>query len=318
MGRKSGPENDRKPDPKAEQVVVLDAYHPFLDRLAERVRTARARRGMSRKALARYAQISERYLAQLEAGRGNISVLLLRRVARALSVPLAEIIDDRPERPLEATLLNQLLERLPLEDWKAARELLLERFGPPSGADRDRRIALIGLRGSGKSTLGLRLAERLDFPFVDLDREIEKISGMRLTEMFEMYGQETFRRTEREALEATLQAHPRVVIATGGGLVTEPATFELLLSSCVSVWVRASPDEHMQRVIAQGDLRPMADNARAMDDLVAILRSREALYAKADLVLDTSGRTPDQSVHELRRLLGGRRGAEKPHAVAGG
>lgn len=316
MGRTSGPGTGRHAPRGTGEGPADDVHHPFLGRLAERVRTARARRGISRKALARQAQVSERYLAQLESGRGNISVLLLRRIARALSVPLAEIIDDRPERPLEATLLNQLLERLSLADWKVARELLLERFGPPAGASRERRIALIGLRGSGKSTLGLRLSERLDCPFVDLDREIEKISGMRLNEMFEMFGQETFRRTEREALEATLQAHPRVVIATGGGLVTEPGTFELLLSSCITVWVRASPDEHMQRVIAQGDLRPMADNARAMDDLIAILQSREALYARADLVLDTSGRTPDQSLDELRRLLGGRPAAATPRLAA--
>jgi XRE family aerobic/anaerobic benzoate catabolism transcriptional regulator len=271
------------------------ADDPFLRRLGEKVRTMRSRRGMSRKVLARHSDVSERYLAQLEAGEGNCSIQLLRRIADAMSVPVADLVDDRPERPLEATLLEQFLSRLSPAEIVEARELLVGRFGGSSTAMRRDRIALIGLRGGGKSTIGTLLAERLGIPFVELDRVIEQKSGMPLGEMIEMFGQEMFRRTERAALESILQDNPRLVLATGGGLVTEPATYELLLRSCMTVWVRANPDAHMQRVIAQGDLRPMADNARAMDDLVSILKSREPLYAKADIVLDTAGKAPARS-----------------------
>jgi XRE family transcriptional regulator, aerobic/anaerobic benzoate catabolism transcriptional regulator len=276
---------------------------PFLARLGERVRTMRSRRGMSRKVLARHSDVSERYLAQLEAGQGNCSIVLLRRIADAMSIPVAELVDDRPERPLEAVLLDQFLGRLSAGEINEARGILLERFGGPSSAMRRDRIALIGLRGGGKSTLGALLAERLGMPFIELDRMIEQRSGMALGEMIEMFGQETFRRNERAALESILQENPRFVVATGGGLVTEPATFELLLSSCLTIWVRAEPDEHMQRVIAQGDRRPMADNVRAMDDLVSILKSREPLYAKADIVLDTAGKAPKKSLEELSVML---------------
>jgi XRE family aerobic/anaerobic benzoate catabolism transcriptional regulator len=275
----------------------------FLKRLGERVRTMRSRRGMSRKVLARHSKVSERYLAQLEAGAGNCSIVLLRRIAGAMSVPVAELIDER-QRPVENLLLAQLLDRLAPAELTRARELLLAQFGGPSSATRNGRIALIGLRGGGKSTLGRRLAADLKVPFIELDREIERQSGMALAEMFEMFGQETFRRMERAALEAALAANPRFVLATGGSLVTEPGTFELLLASCLTVWVRAKPTEHMARVVAQGDLRPMADNTSAMDDLVAILSSREPLYAKADLTLDTAGKTAAQSARELLELLG--------------
>jgi XRE family aerobic/anaerobic benzoate catabolism transcriptional regulator len=281
-----------------------DAEDPFLRRLGEKVRTMRSRRGMSRKVLARHSDVSERYLAQLEAGEGNCSIQLLRRIADAMSVPVADLVDDRPERPLEAMLLEQFLGRLSPGEIADARGLLIGRFGGPSTAMRRDRIALIGLRGGGKSTIGALLAERLDAPFVELDRVIEQKNGMPLGEMIEMFGQETFRRAERAALESVLQDNPRLVVATGGGLVTEPATYELLLRSCMTVWVRADPDAHMQRVIAQGDLRPMADNARAMDDLVSILKSREPLYAKADIVLDTAGKAPARSADELAGLLG--------------
>jgi XRE family transcriptional regulator, aerobic/anaerobic benzoate catabolism transcriptional regulator len=282
-----------------------DAGDPFLLRIGEKVRTMRSRRGMSRKVLARHSDVSERYLAQLESGEGNCSIQLLRRIADAMSVPVAELVDDRPERPLETTLLEQFLARLSTADVAEARELLIARFGGPSIAMRRDRIALIGLRGGGKSTIGALLAESLGVPFIELDRVIEQRSGMPLGEMIEMFGQETFRRAERTALESVLQEHPRLVLATGGGLVTEPATYELLLASCMTVWVRADPDQHMQRVIAQGDLRPMADNARAMDDLVAILKSREPLYARADIVLDTAEKPPQRSAEDLALLLGG-------------
>jgi XRE family aerobic/anaerobic benzoate catabolism transcriptional regulator len=277
--------------------------HPFLDALADRVRMVRSGRGMSRKALARAAHVSERYLAQLEAGKGNISILLLRRVARAMGVPLTQLVDERRGRPVDAALLDRFIDRLAPTELAEARALLHSRFAPPLARNRDQRIALIGLRGAGKSTIGAELARELGAPFIELDREIEALAGMALSELIEMFGQERFRRSEYAALETVLSRHERFVLATGGSLVTEPATFDLLLTACRTVWVRAKPAQHMDRVIAQGDLRPMADNARAMDDLVAILESREPLYAKADVTIDTADRSEAESVAELLRLL---------------
>src|SRR6478672_11024361 len=272
-----------------------DAY---LHRLGERVRTLRNQRGMTRKALAEHAEVSERYLAQLEAGLGNGSIVLLRRIARAIGLPVTQLVHEGVEPALDFVLLSQFLERLSPPALIEARELLLKHFAEPSNDARRRRIALLGLRGGGKSTLGRLLAERLNIPFIELDREIEKRSGTTLSEIFDMFGQETFRRAEREALESVLRQHRHFVMATGGSIVTEPGTLEMLLSSCFTVWVRAEPGEHMKRVMAQGDMRPMANSARAMEDLVSILKSREPLYAKADVALSTSGRSPEQNVAE--------------------
>ena len=277
---------------------TADAY---LHRLGERVRTLRNQRGMTRKALAQHAKVSERYLAQLEVGKGNCSIVLLRRIARAIGLPVTQLVHDGAEPPLDLVLLTQFLERLAPDMLVEARKLVTEHFSSPS-EDR-RRVALIGLRSGGKSTLGRLLAERLDVPFIELDREIERRSGANLSEIFDMFGQETFRRAEREALDDILRRHPHFVIATSGSIVTEPGTLELLLASCFTVWVRAEPEEHMKRVMAQGDMRPMANNARAMEDLVSILKSREPLYAKAEAVLATTGKTPEQNLAELLRVI---------------
>jgi XRE family transcriptional regulator, aerobic/anaerobic benzoate catabolism transcriptional regulator len=277
-----------------------DAY---LRRLGERVRTLRNQRGMTRKALAGHAKVSERYLAQLEAGLGNGSIVLLRRISRAIGLPVTQLVNEGAEPPLDLVLLSQFLERLSPPALAEARDMLLRHFSEPSDDARRRRIALIGLRGGGKSTLGALLAERLGVPFIELDREIEKRSGASLSEIFDMFGQETFRRAEREALDDVLRRHKDFVIATSGSIVTEPSTLELLLASCFTVWVRAEPEEHMKRVMAQGDMRPMAKSARAMEDLISILRSREPLYAKADVALSTSDRTPEQNLAELLRLI---------------
>ena len=274
---------------------------PYLRRLGERVRTLRHQRGITRKALAQHAKVSERYLAQLETGLGNCSIVLLRRIARAIGLPVTQLVHDGAEPPLDLVLLMQFLERLPPDMLVEARKLVTEHFSLP--AEDRRRVALIGLRGGGKSTLGLLLAERLDVPFIELDREIERRSGANLSEIFDMFGQETFRRAEREALDDVLRRHPHFVIATSGSIVTEPGTLELLLASCFTVWVRAEPEEHMKRVMAQGDMRPMANNARAMEDLVSILKSREPLYAKAEAVLTTTDKTPEQNLAELLRLI---------------
>jgi XRE family aerobic/anaerobic benzoate catabolism transcriptional regulator len=274
---------------------------PYLRRLGERVRTLRNQRGMTRKALAAHAKVSERYLAQLEVGKGNCSIVLLRRIARAIGLPVTQLVRDGAEPPLDMVLLTQFLERLAPDMLVEARKLVTEHFS--SASEDRRRVALLGLRGGGKSTLGQLLADKLGVPFIELDREIERRSGAPLSEIFDMFGQETFRRAEREALDDVLRRHPHFIIATSGSIVTEPGTLELLLSSCFTIWVRAEPEEHMKRVMAQGDMRPMAKNARAMNDLVSILRSREPLYAKANAVIATTGKSPEQNLAELLRLI---------------
>jgi XRE family aerobic/anaerobic benzoate catabolism transcriptional regulator len=239
--------------------------HAYLARLGERVRTWRTEHGMSRKALAEASGVSERYLAQLEAGQGNISVLLLRKVARAMGVAVEGLV--REEAP-------------------AAKP-----------------IALLGLRGAGKSTLGTRLAESLKLPFVELDREVEKEAGAPLGEVFAMYGQDAFRRFERRALERVLSHNGRAVIATGGSLVTDPGTFELLLERCRCVWLKASPQEHMSRVVAQGDMRPFTGRSAALDEIRKLLADRDRLYSRAIAAVDTSGKTVRQSLAELKRVI---------------
>jgi XRE family aerobic/anaerobic benzoate catabolism transcriptional regulator len=276
----------------------------YLRRLGERVRMLRHQRGMSRKALAQHAHISERYLAQMEAGKGNCSIVLLRRIARAIGLPVTQLVQENADQPFDLVLLTRFLERLSPAALGEARGLLLEHFSKTSGDGKRQRIALIGLRGGGKSTVGRLLASRLDFPFIELDREIERRSGASLSEIFEMFGQETFRRAEREALEAALAQYPKFVMATSGSIVADPGSLELLLASCFTVWVRAEPNEHMQRVMAQGDMRPIANSGRAMDDLLSILRSREPLYAKAEAAITTSGKTPEQTMLELMSIVG--------------
>jgi XRE family aerobic/anaerobic benzoate catabolism transcriptional regulator len=274
----------------------------FLHTLGERVRDARARRGMSRKILAQDSGVSERYLAQLESGEGNVSVLLLRQIAQALSLPVTDLLREENGQPVELSLILEFLQRLPPARLGAVREHLRQQFGE-SAAQRRQRIALIGLRGAGKSTLGARLARELDVPFVELDREIEREAGTSLSEIFLLYGQAGYRRYERRALEKVLERLERCVIATGGSIVSEPGTYDLLLSACYTIWLRAEPGEHMARVVAQGDTRPMAGNAEAMDDLRRILAGRAALYGQADVVVDTAGRTVERSLKELKRAV---------------
>ena len=274
------------------------ADETYLRGVGERVRLARARRGMSRKVLSKASGVSERYLAELERGAGNASLLVVRQIADALDIEPAELISDRTERPIDLILAIHQLERLASEELAEARRLLTQRFGNPVGSA-EGRIALVGLRGAGKTTLGQRAAQELSVPFVELDREVERASGMELAEIFATRGQATYRKLERQCLETVIERFDRVVIATGGSLVTEPATYHLLLSSCLVVWLSANPDEHMGRVIAQGDLRPMAEGPQAMDDLNIILASRTALYAKAGVEVKTSGKSEAQALDAL-------------------
>jgi XRE family aerobic/anaerobic benzoate catabolism transcriptional regulator len=274
-----------------------------LRRLGERVREERARRGMTRKILARDSGLSQRYLAQLEGGTGNVSIKLLRRVGDALNLPLARLVAGEPDEPAELRLILELLRRLSEDRLGEARALLDAHFAMPDREARHRRIALIGLRGAGKSTLGSRLARQLDVPFVELDTEIERDFGLSLGEIFALSGQSAYRRSERRALGGVLERNPRFVLAAGGSIVAEPDTYEELLSRCFTVWIKTSPEEHMSRVIAQGDFRPMADNKGAMADLERILAARTPLYARADAVVETAGRTVDASFRDLFAAL---------------
>jgi XRE family aerobic/anaerobic benzoate catabolism transcriptional regulator len=282
---------------------AAELHADYLAVLGERVRAARVRRGMTRKILAHDSGVSERYLAQLEAGQGNISIALLRQVAEAMSLPLGELVREGAERPIELTLLVQRLERLEPAQLAEAARLLTREFGLDRGAHRQERIALIGLRGAGKSTLGKRLAAALNCPFVEMADEIQAIAGMSLDQIFDLSGQAGYRRYEKRALERVLERHERFVAATGGSIVSEAATYELLLSSCYTVWIKAAPEEHMARVVAQGDMRPMAGNAEAMEDLRQILTEREALYARADASFDTAGKSVEASFSKLLQLV---------------
>ena len=237
----------------------------YLSLLGDRVRAWRHEQGVTRRELSVASGVSERYLAQLEAGEGNISVLLLRKVAKAMGVPVESLVRE--------------------------------------DAPREKPIALLGLRGAGKSTLGAKLAESLEAPFIELDREVEREAGAELGEVFAMYGQDAYRRFERRALERVLGQHERAVIATGGSLVTDPGTYRLLRDRCLCVWLKASPEEHMARVIAQGDMRPFKGRSAALDEIRQLLADRERLYGRADLVLDTSGKSTRSSLTQLLSLV---------------
>lgn len=275
--------------------------NPLLAVLGERVRSLRAQRGLTRKAVAQAADVSERHLANLEYGTGNASILVLQQVAQALHCSLAELVGDVTTSSPEWLLIRELLEHRSEADLRRARIALGELLGSGRGdAARHRRIALVGLRGAGKSTLGPMLAQDLDVPFIELSREIEKLAGCSVREIHDLYGTNAYRRYERRALEETVQIHSEVVIATPGGIVSDPATFNELLAHCTTVWLRAAPEEHMGRVVAQGDTRPIAASKEAMEDLHRILDGRAAFYSKADLTVDTSGQTLAQSFDVLR------------------
>jgi XRE family aerobic/anaerobic benzoate catabolism transcriptional regulator len=270
----------------------------FLEQLGQRVRTMRALRGMSRKVLAKVSGISERYIAQLESGKGNVSIVLLRRVSNAMGAHLEDLIPSSEPAP-DWAVIRDLLRKATPAQIAQAKDMLAG-----SGHSAQRRIsfsgiALIGLRGAGKSTLGKMLAKKIDWSFVELNKEIEAQNGLSVAEIIALYGQEGFRRMEQAALTQLLARKEPMVLATGGGIVSEPLTFDLILSSFYAIWLKAEPEEHMARVRRQGDLRPMADDRSAMAELRNILVSREPLYARASAVVDTAGLSVDAAAARL-------------------
>ena len=289
---------------------VAGEKNPFLVALGGRVRALRSRRGMTRKTLAELADVSERHLANLEYGVGNASILVLQQVARALQSSLAELIGDITTSTPEWLLIRELLESRDDATLRRVRLAVGELLGT-GGHKRDgvsaraTSISLVGLRGAGKTTLGQMLADDLGFPFVELSREIEKFAGCSVAEIQALYGQNAYRRYERRALEEAIQIYPESVIATPGGIVSDLATFNVLLSHCTTVWLQADPEDHMQRVAAQGDMRPMAASREAMEDLKGILAGRAAFYSKADFRLDTSAQPLAETFVALRSLVRG-------------
>ena len=281
--------------------TAVPTENDFLSSLGKRVRQLRNGREMTRKMVSQQADVSERHLAQLEAGEGNVSIVLLRRIVGALGVSLPDLFAVQ-SGDAEKQMISQFLDRLPphrLEDVVArlTREFVREQ------ETRRQRVALIGLRGAGKSTLGAKLATVEKLPFVELDREIEKETGMPLGEIFSLYGQSGFRAIEKRTLERVLKDYDRVVLSVGGGIVSEKENYDYLLGSCYTIWLKAQPEEHMARVIAQGDFRAMAGSDRAMEDLRRILEAREPLYRKADVHVDTSGDSVEESFAKLEAAV---------------
>ena len=272
----------------------------FVRMVGERVRMARARRGISRKVLSELSGVSQRYLAQLEGGQGNISIALLKRIAVALDHRIEWLVGEDDPWNSDALRVAALFRAATVEQKRRVLALL---DPDNAGEQRGRRVALIGLRGAGKSTLGRLAAAARDIPFVELNAEIEATSGMPVNELMALYGQEGYRRLERHAVERIAAAHDSVVLAVAGGIVSEPDTFNFLLRHFHTIWLKAKPEEHMSRVRKQGDTRPMAGNPAAMDELKTILTSRESLYAQSGAQVDTSGKDVEDSLADLLETI---------------
>ncbi len=304
---------DRVTDPVAKKLHEKSVLAPqnggrsvtrFLAAIGHEVRRNRAKRGMTRRQLAQASETSERYLAQIESGAGNPSVSVLRAIAQALDLPASALLLETRTRTAPLGTILDLLGRLPEGELPVlANEIEARVALPPGSADRARRIALVGLRGAGKSTLGRMLAQHLGWPFIELDRVVEEDYGASIPDLIEMAGTATFRRHERSALERVIAGHEAAIITTAGGIVANPESYALLLRRTHSVWIKARPEDHMSRVMAQGDFRPMAKNREAMADLMAILEARHADYARAEAEVDTSGDAVEQSFAKLLRVV---------------
>lgn len=291
-----------RPRPGSARRPASGSAPAYLQQLGERLRAARVRRGLTQTQLAKQCKLSSRFLAKVERGGANISVARLRELACALDLPIETLAaENLPTSPaFEQSAM--FLKKLPPADLDNAHKLLLETFGGAPPGLRRSRIALTGLRGAGKSALGALLAQRLQCSFIELDRQIERDTGLTLSIIFDLYGQSGYRRLERVALDRILERHRRFVLATGGGIVSDPGNYNRLLGACFTIWLRAKPEDHMTRVLKQGDRRPMAQSRQAMRDLRRIFYSREVLYRQADAILDTSGRTIKSCVRALVRL----------------
>ncbi|WP_334188455.1 shikimate kinase [Noviherbaspirillum sp.] len=293
--------DEQRADPLSEKATVLTS------RLGQRVRAARAARALSRKQLAVESGISLPYLSRVEKGDGNVSIGVLHRLALALNLPIENLLADTEGYGADYALIVELLKRQSHEKLGEIRRMLLDQVvdEEEAHAPRPRRIALIGLRGAGKSTLGPILAKRLSIPFVELNKEIEAEAGINLNEVFMIYRQAGYRRLERRCLERVISTYPEFVLATGGGIVTEPSTYELLLHSFYCVWLRADPEEHYRRVMAQHDVRIANEQLKqeAMENITRSLSARESLYALAAASVETTGKSIDASADEILKLM---------------
>jgi XRE family transcriptional regulator, aerobic/anaerobic benzoate catabolism transcriptional regulator len=292
--------------------AAADGDAAFLAAIGEEVRRNRAKRGMTRRQLAAASHTSERYLAQIEAGAGNPSASVLRAIAQTFDLPAAALLPDTQARDPAFGPMIDLLAQVPKSEWPALANLIEARVKRPAGTDRARRVALVGLRGAGKSTLGRMLAQHFGAPLIELDRRVEHDYGASIPDLIEMAGMATFRRHERSALDRVVAEHDAAIITTAGGIVSNSETYAALLRRAHTVWIKARPEDHMSRVMAQGDFRPMAQNRQAMADLVAILDARRADYARAEAEIDTSGDTVDQSFAKLLRVVTPWLGQERP------
>jgi XRE family transcriptional regulator, aerobic/anaerobic benzoate catabolism transcriptional regulator len=307
-----GPKTKAKP--RAKPLPDGDAAFlaTFLAAIGEEVRRNRAKRGMTRRQLALASQTSERYLAQIEAGAGNPSASVLRAIAQTFDLPAAALLPDAHARDPAFGRIVDLLSQIPKSEWPALAVQIEARVKTPTGADHARRVALVGLRGAGKSTLGRMLAQHFGVPLIELDRRVEQDYGASIPDLIEMAGMATFRRQERSALDRVIAEHDAAIITTAGGIVSNAETYAALLRRTHTVWIKARPEDHMSRVMAQGDFRPMAQNRQAMADLVAILDARRTDYARAEAEIDTSGDTVDQSFAKLLRVVTPWLGRERP------
>jgi XRE family aerobic/anaerobic benzoate catabolism transcriptional regulator len=272
----------------------------LIQRVGDRVRACRKAQGLSRRELSERSGVSPRYLAKLEGGEGNISIGLLQRVSIALSCPVESLLVEQNVLAEDVQLMSSLFQKADA----VTRARVLNLLDPERmQIQKANRLCLVGLRGAGKSTLGRWVGTHFDAPFIELNSKIEANAGIPIPEIIALYGHEGYRKLEADAISEIVETQERAVLAVAGGIVSEKDTFNQVLSRFHTVWVKAMPGEHMERVREQGDMRPMAGNPQAMIQLREILKTREALYAQADYCLDTSGKSVEDSASELVDLI---------------